>query len=84
MKSGSFGWMLASGAFVAVLLPRVAAGVNCDQVRRYLQTGRSAQDVAETMIISVDDVKKCQESAPAAQKGQQAPAPTPPAPQAPK
>lgn len=84
MRSGSFGWMLASGAFAAVLLPRVAAGVNCDQVRRYLQTGRSAQDVAETMIISVDEVKKCQASAPAEQKGQQAPAPTPPAAPAPK
>jgi hypothetical protein len=80
MKSVSIGLMLASGAFAAVLLPRVAAGVNCDQVRRYLQTGRSAQDVADTMIISVDEVKKCQQSAPAQQKGQQSPAPTPPAP----
>jgi hypothetical protein len=78
MRSGSFGWMLASCAFAAVLLPRVAAGVNCDQVRRYLQTGRSVQDVSETMIISVDEVKKCQESAPQ-QKGEQPPAPTPPA-----
>jgi hypothetical protein len=32
------------------------------------------------MIISVDEVKKCQQSAPAGQKGQQSPAPTPPAP----
>jgi hypothetical protein len=79
MRSGAFGWMLAGGAFAAVLLPRVAAGVNCDQVRRYLQTGRSVQDVAETMIVSVDEVKKCQASAPAQQKGEQSPAPTPPA-----
>ena len=45
-----------------VLLPRGAAAVNCDQVRRYLATGRSVQDVAETMIISVDEVKKCQQA----------------------
>lgn len=41
---------------------RAQAGVNCDQVRRYLSTGRTVDDVAETMIISVDDVKKCQQA----------------------
>ena len=43
-----------------------ASAVNCDQVRRYLSTGRSVDDVAETMIVSVDDVKKCQAGGPAA------------------
>jgi hypothetical protein len=47
---------------VALLaLPPVAAAVNCEQVRKYLATGRSAEDVAETMIVSIDDVKKCQQ-----------------------
>ncbi|MBI1815581.1 MAG: hypothetical protein HYR72_11425 [Deltaproteobacteria bacterium] len=47
---------------VALLaLPQVAAAVNCEQVRKYLATGRSVEDVAETMIVSIDDVKKCQQ-----------------------
>ena len=40
-----------------------AAGVNCKQVNKYLQTGRSVKDVAETMVIDESDVKKCQEQA---------------------
>jgi hypothetical protein len=36
------------------------AGVNCDQVKKYLKTGRTPQDVADTMVIPLDDVKKCQ------------------------
>ena len=42
------------------------AEVNCKQVNKYLQTGRSVTDVAETMVIGEDDVKKCQEAAAAA------------------
>lgn len=56
---------------VAMLLATAAVswadGVNCKQVNKYLQTGRSVSDVAETMVIGEDDVKKCQEEA-AAQK----------------
>ena len=40
-----------------------AAVVNCKQVNKYLSTGRSVQDVAETMVIGEDEVKKCQEEA---------------------
>ena len=40
-----------------------AAVVNCKQVNKYLQTGRSVQDIAETMVIGEDEVKKCQEQA---------------------
>ena len=36
-----------------------AAEVNCKQVNKYLQTGRSVKDVAETMVISEADVEKC-------------------------
>ena len=45
-----------------------AAAVNCKQVNKYLQTGRSVKDVAETMVIGEDEVKKCQDEA-AAQGG---------------
>jgi len=38
-----------------------AGAVNCKQVNKYLQTGRSVKDVAETMVIDEADVKKCQE-----------------------
>jgi hypothetical protein len=48
-----------------------ASAVNCKQVNKYLETGRSVTDVAETMVISEDDVKKCQE--------EKAAAPAPPA-----
>ena len=60
-----------------------AFAVNCDQVRRYLSTGRSVDDVAETMIISVDEVKKCQQAGgtqpQTGQKPEQKPAAQPPA-----
>ncbi len=36
------------------------SAVNCEQVRKYLKTGRTPQDVADTMVVSVDEVKKCQ------------------------
>jgi hypothetical protein len=56
-----------------------SAEVNCKQVNKYLQTGRSVQDVAETMVIGESEVKKCQEQAgdaakaaqPAGEKGAQ-------------
>jgi len=64
-------WILVLGGML--VLARVgAAEVNCKQVKKYLDTGRSVQDVAETMVISEADVKNCQEklSAEAAQKGE--------------
>lgn len=41
----------------------LAGTVNCKQVNKYLQTGRSTKDVSETMVIDEKDVKKCQEEA---------------------
>jgi hypothetical protein len=65
------------GLGVAVLLATAGLGtagaVNCKQVNKYLDTGRSVSDIAETMVISEDDVKKCQAEKAAA------PAGTPPA-----
>jgi len=52
---------------VALLLgtagPGFAGTVNCKQVNKYLGTGRSVSDVAQTMVIDEADVKKCQEEA---------------------
>src|SRR5262249_36312943 len=39
------------------------ARVNRKQVDKYLTTGRSVQDGAETMLIDQKDVKKCQDEA---------------------
>jgi hypothetical protein len=63
-------WILVLGS-VLVLARVGAAEVNCKQVKKYLDTGRSVQDVAETMVISEADVKNCQDklNAEAAQKG---------------
>jgi hypothetical protein len=52
-----------------------ASAVNCEQVRRYLKTGRSPQEIAETMVIDVSEVKKCQE------QGEKEAAPSAPTPQ---
>src|SRR5712692_6304558 len=43
--------------------PGFAGAVNCKQVNKYLGTGRSVSDVAQTMVIDEADVKKCQEEA---------------------
>jgi hypothetical protein len=55
-------------AMLGASLLLVAAGtsmaqVNCKQVNKYLGTGRSVKDVAETMVISESEVRKCQEQA---------------------
>jgi hypothetical protein len=56
--------ILMVGASLIVATATVSgAEVNCKQVNKYLQTGRSVKDVAETMVIDEADVKKCQESA---------------------
>jgi hypothetical protein len=51
--------MLVLGGTLALATAAVAAEVNCKQVNKYLQTGRSVKDVAETMVISESDVEKC-------------------------
>ena len=52
--------MLGGVLVVATAVSGLAADqVNCKQVNKYLQTGRSVKDVAETMVISESDVEKC-------------------------
>ncbi|HZR83098.1 MAG TPA: hypothetical protein VFD92_18530 [Candidatus Binatia bacterium] len=44
-----------------LLLSQVAPAhaINCEQARKYAATGRTAQDIADTMVADVDKVKKC-------------------------
>jgi hypothetical protein len=63
MKRGIVG----IGAAVLIIIGLgTASAINCKQVNKYLETGRSVSDIAETMVVSEDEVKKCQEEAAAA------------------
>jgi hypothetical protein len=48
--------------FAAAATPGYAQ-VNCGIVNKDLKMGRTAQDISERMMISVDDVKKCEAEA---------------------
>jgi hypothetical protein len=71
-------------AAISLVTTTAYAGVNCNQVKKYLATGRTPQDVSETMVITLDEVKKCQEGGDAAagQPAAQAPGAAPAAPSA--
>jgi hypothetical protein len=56
-------WIVTMCAGAALLATQASAQVNCDQVKRYAQTGRTAEQIADTMIADVDAVKKCLEGA---------------------
>jgi hypothetical protein len=49
---------IAAGCTV-LLASSAAPAINCDQVRRYLATCRTVESIAETMIVDVEEVKKC-------------------------
>jgi hypothetical protein len=61
--------MLGGTLVLAAATVGRAAEVNCKQVNKYLQTGRSVSDVAQTMVISESDVEKCKAQAPPDTKG---------------
>jgi hypothetical protein len=63
---------IGAGLLLGMAGQSMAGAVNCKQVNKYLQTGRSVKDVAETMVISESDVKKCQEEAGGEAKGGEA------------
>ena len=70
--------VIAGILIVAAGAATARAEVNCKFVLKNLSLpGRTVQSVAETMSISEDDVKKCQEQA--AQGGDQKPAAEKPA-----
>ena len=54
-------WFVTMCAGAALLATQASAQVNCEQVKRYAQTGRTAEQIADTMIADVDAVKKCLE-----------------------
>jgi hypothetical protein len=43
--------------------PSFASDVNCGIVMKSVKMGRSAQDIADTMMISTSDVEKCKADA---------------------
>ena len=55
--------VIAGGLLLGTAALSRAGEVNCKQVNKYLQTGRTVKDVAETMVVSESDVKKCQDQA---------------------
>ena len=60
MKGTAFVLAVALGL---ATVPVAAWGeVNCNQVRRYAATGREAEDISETMIVPIEEVKKCLQS----------------------
>ena len=67
MKLGA---LMMAGMLIAASATASRAEVNCKFVMKNLSLpGRTVQGVAETMSISEDEVKKCQEQA--AQGGEQ-------------
>ena len=58
---------IAQALFVCALIlgAAEAKAINCDQVRKYLATGRTPDQIAESMVVDVSEVKKCAEAAPA-------------------
>lgn len=54
----------------AVLCASVSAraAVSCEQVRKYAGSGRSAEDISDTMVVPLDEVKKCLEGEKAGDK----------------
>lgn len=60
---------VAAGVLMlAVAAPSLAGDVNCGIVMKSVKMGRSAQDIADTMLISTADVEKCKKEAEAAPK----------------
>jgi len=64
-------WVVTVGFVVVLGFAGTSAAVNCEQVRRYAKTGRSVDDIAESMIVDKSEVKKCLEG------GEKDAAPTP-------
>lgn len=52
---------LGSGLVIAAVLlaASTASAINCDQARKAAATGRTVDEIAETMIADPAEVKKC-------------------------
>ena len=66
--------VIGAGLLLASAGTSWAGAVNCKQVNKYLQTGRSVKDIAETMVIDESEVKKCQEQSATEGQGGEKPA----------
>ncbi|MCC6765189.1 MAG: hypothetical protein IT293_11060 [Deltaproteobacteria bacterium] len=72
MRTASLSIAGAAALVLASLSSSFASDVNCGIVMKSVKMGRSAQDIAETMMISTDDVEKCKKEAAEAPKEGQA------------
>ncbi len=64
-------WLSMTGAALMVLAGTAssyASDVNCGIVMKSVKMGRSAQDIADTMMISTADIEKCKAAAAEAPK----------------
>jgi len=61
--------IIVAGVALVLLNAGPSAAVNCKFVNKNLQTGRTVKEVSETMVISEEEVKKCQDEAAEAAKG---------------
>ena len=60
--------LLAGVLMLALATPSFAGDVNCGIVMKSVKMGRSAQDIADTMMISTSDVEECKKKAAEAPK----------------
>ncbi|MCC6850178.1 MAG: hypothetical protein IT294_16925 [Deltaproteobacteria bacterium] len=73
MRTASLSLAGAAALVLASLSSSFASDVNCGIVMKSVKLGRSAQDIADTMMISTADVEKCKkEAAEAPKEGQPA------------
>lgn len=73
MRTASLSIAGAAALVLAGLSSSYASDVNCGIVMKSVKMGRSVQDIADTMMISTDDVEKCKkEAAEAPKEGQPA------------
>ena len=75
MRSAAIRGILAMAALLA--MSGTASAINCEQARRYAATGRKAEDIADTMVADVNEVKKCLEGGKDGSDKKEAPAPSP-------
>ena len=72
MRTALLGIAGAGLLVLAGVTASVASDVNCGIVMKSVKMGRSAQDIADTMMISTSDVEKCKKEAAEAPKEGQA------------
>ena len=62
MRNGLLG-VTAAGFILLTSAVGFAGDVNCGIVMKSVKMGRSAQDIADTMMISTADIEKCKADA---------------------